>query len=459
MTIDVAVIGGGISGLATASELKSKGLSVRVLERQVRAGGNAVSERIDGFLMDHGPTTVNAALPIGHEYSARLGLDDQKCDLTDAVKTRYLVGKGAMHGISTHPMGFLKSNYLSIPARLRVMMEPLIRPGSADLEETVHEFVSRRFGKQFSERVFDPMAGGMFAGRAKELSVGAVFPRFLDLEQNFGSIVRGIVKSRGGPMPGSRLFSWAEGIGALPTAMASTLGSDVRTGIAVRNVVRDRNGFDINLGAEGCLQARAVVVATQPHVASQLLEKTNLETAEAVAAISAPPLSVVFLGYRRDQVSHPLDGVGYLTAEKERRTLNGAQFPSTMFAGRAPEGFVSILGYIGGARNPALAKLPERDLIDLTQKEFEDLLGVRGAPVVARVRQWPLGLPQYRIGHQKITRTLESAGERTPGLFLTGNYLHGVSVGNCLEQARQTSEGVAEFLGNATLTRLMSEAV
>lgn len=454
MSVDVAIIGGGISGLATASELKAKGFSVLVLERQVRTGGNATSERINGFLMDHGPTTVNAALPVGHEFSTRFGLDDQKCDLTDAVQTRYLVGGGAMHGISTHPLGFLKSSYLSIPARLRVMMEPLIRPGSADLEETVHDFICRRFGREFSERVFDPMAGGMFAGRAKELSVGAVFPRFVDLEQNFGSIVRGIVKSKGASMPGSRLFSWREGIGSLPMAMASELGSDIRTGVAVRSVDRTKSGFDINLGSDGHLRARAVVIATQPHVASQLLEKTNAETAEAAASIAAPALSVVFLGYRREQVEHPLDGVGYLTAEKERRALNGAQFSSTMFPGRAPEGMVSVLGYIGGARNPALAKVPERDLIDLTQKEFEDLLGVRGAPVVSRVRQWPLGLPQYRLGHQKITQTLESAGERTPGLFLTGNYLHGVSMGNCLEQARRTGEGVAGFLGTGAAQEL-----
>lgn len=270
---------------------------------------------------------------------------------------------------------------------------------------------------------------------------------------------RGIVKSRGGPMPGSRLFSWKNGIGALPSALASQLGTDVRTGVAVRRVVKDRHGFDIDLGADGHLQARVVVVATQPHVASQLLEQVDVETAEAAVSISAPPLSVVFLGYRREQVAHPLDGVGYLTAESERRTLNGAQFPSTMFAGRAPEGFVSVLGYIGGARNPALAGLPERDLIDLTQKEFEDLLGVRGAPVVSRVRQWSLGLPQYRMGHQKITQTLESAGDRTPGLFLTGNYLHGVSMGNCLEQARRTGEGVARFLGGEVATASLSEAV
>lgn len=364
------------------------------------------------------------------------------------MKSRYLVGGGAMHGISTSPFGFLTSNYLSVPARMRVMMEPLIRKGPPGLDETVYEFVSRRFGRQFATRVFDPMAGGMFAGRAKELSVGAVFARFVELEQAHGSIVRGIIKSRGSSMPGSRLFSWKEGIGSLPRALASYLAKDIRTGMAVRKIVRQSDGFDIDLGSDGHLKARSVVVATQPHVTSQLLEKTDAPTAEASGSIQAPPLAVVFLGYRRDRVDHPLDGVGYLTAEDEGRALNGAQFSSTMFPGRAPEGCVSVSGYIGGARNPELAGRTAEELIEMTKTEFKDLLGARGEPVVARVRQWQLGLPQYRIGHVKLVETLNTSSERCPGLFLAGNYLEGVSVGNCLGRASQTAERVEAFLSN-----------
>lgn len=145
-------------------------------------------------------------------------------------------------------------------------------------------------------------------------------------------------------------------------------------------------------------------------------------------------------------MDHPLDGVGYLTAESEGRVLNGAQFSSTMFPGRAPEGCVSVSAYIGGARNPDLAGESEDCLIDLARSEFEDLLGCKGEPVVASVRRWSLGLPQYRLGHIAITQKLETAAERVPGLFLTGNYLHGVSVGNCLQQASQTSDDVGAFL-------------
>lgn len=461
MMIDLVVIGGGISGLATAYELTRHGHRVLVLERQVRAGGNAISERIGGFLMEHGPSTVTAAASTAATLSRSAGLDGERCELRPEVRYRYLVGGGRLHRIATHPFGFFTSGYLSPLARLRLASEVLVPRLASSGEETVAEFWSRRFGREFTDRVIDPMVGGLFAAQAQEVSMRAVFPSLVEMERRYGSIIRGLASSRraGGRMPGRRLYSWRNGIGSLPQALAGKLGPAVKTGVAVRHIRRSPEGFRIEAGAAGAIEARAVVVATQPHVAAALLESVEPVAAEAAASIDAPPLAVVFLGYRRQHVAHPLDGLGYLAPSSEARDLTGALFCSTMFAGRAPEGHVALAGYIGGARAPDLARRAPADLIGMARRDFGELVGARGEPTIARVRQWPRGLPQYRRGHGELVAGLRTIGERCPGLFLTGNYFNGVSVGNCLAQASETSILAHRFLvGEACVGSQVTEA-
>ena len=460
--IDVAVIGGGVSGLATACALKREGRRVVVLERQVRTGGNAISERIGGFLMEHGPSSINGASEESRSWSRALGLEDQCVTLGPGVRRRYLVGGGALFGISTHPLGFVTSGYLTLGARLRMLTELAVPRGRPEDEETVAAFCRRRFGAEFAERVIDPLVGGLFAGTADSVSVSAVFPRLVEMEQKYGSITRGMLsrKLKGGVMPGRRLISWRQGVGALPRALAARLGPAIMTGIAVRRISPLVRGFRIDAGPAGAFDAEAVVVATQPHVAAGLIENMDADAAAAAGSIEAPPLAVVFLGYRREQVDHPLDGLGYLTAQGEGRALTGALFCSTMFEGRAPEDHVALAAYLGGDRAPELALREPRELVALARAEFRDLLGVRGDPVIQRVRQWPRGLPQYRVGHRRIVAEISGAERRHPGLFVTGNYISGPSIASCLGEAKETARRADGYLRqrDRATTRLDREA-
>lgn len=451
MTHDVAIIGGGVSGLACAFDLKRQGHRVVVLERQANPGGSAHSERIGGFLMEHGPTTVNAGSAVANDFSNELELNGVRCDLGSGVRRRYLMGDGALRGISVHPLGFLLSGYLSVRGKLRLMREFSVPGAVGGKEETVAEFCSRRFGPEFVERVIDPLVAGIYAGRADELSVSAVFPKLVELERKYGAITPGLMRrrKRGVRMPSSRLFSWREGIGSLPSALAMSLGDVVSPGVTVRGLQAVPGGFKVDAGSSGAFIAKSVVIATQPHVAARMLEGVDAGAASAAGDIDAPPLAVAFFGFKRRQVDHPLDGLGFLAPSKEGCALSGAQFCSTMFPGRAPDGHVSIAAYIGGARAPDLARLPKEELVDLALSEFRNLIGVRGEPVVAQVRHWPLGLPQYRIGHQERTARLEEAGRRHPGLFVTGNYFNGPSVAVCLTLARETAGDVHGFLVGA----------
>jgi len=447
--IDVAIIGGGVSGLATAYVLRSQGYEVVVLERQTRTGGNAVSERIDGFLMEHGPSTINAAVAEVNALSRSLALDSSVVHLSDEVKHRYLVKQGRLSGVPAHPLGFLSSSYLSARARLRVLSEAVIARGDSAVDETVEQYFSRRFGREFAERVIDPLVGGLYAGRADELSLQSVFPKLVEMEQRHGSISMAVLSNRlrGGTMPGKRLYSWAGGIATLPAALAASLSGNIRTGVAVRGLSRDKTGYAIETAGHGRLLARNVVIATQPHIAATFLAHVAPRGAAAIREIDAPPLAVVFLGYRRRDIDHPLDGLGYLSPRSENSALTGAQFSSSMFAGRAPAGHVALTGYLGGARTPEIGRLNEGELTDLARQEFSALLGIRGDPVVSGVRCWPRGIPQYCVGHRGLVDKALDIGRESPGLFVTGNYLSGPSVGACVANAHKVALDVAARLG------------
>jgi oxygen-dependent protoporphyrinogen oxidase len=446
MTADVIVIGGGISGLATANGLLQRGLEPLVLERQATPGGNAISERFDGFLMEHGPTTFNASVPGASEQIEALGLLENARDLGPDVKRRYLRDQGQLTGISAHPAGFLLSNYLSPKARVSLLMEVLRPRKRGDEEESIHQFTSRRFGQEFADKVIEPMAAGLFMGDSKRLSINGAFARLADMERRHGSIIRAILKARKGSEPGRHLYSWRAGIGTIPRVLVQRLGKRVKTGVAVLGLRKTFGGFEVKTNT-GTLQARAIVLAVQPHVAAELLEPLDVEGANAAAGITAPPVNVVFLGYRREQVNHPLDGLGFLATKDPGRILSGAQFLSTMYEGRAPEGYVAISAYAGGARNPELAGWDEARLVAETHHELSDLLGIKGPPVVQRTRRWTLGLPQYELGHPGRVVHLRGTSQRVPGLYVTGNFLSGVSVANCLSNAAETAAQVGEVLG------------
>ena len=459
MSHDVVVIGAGISGLSCAHDLMIQGYDVRILERQATTGGNARSVRFDGFLMEQGPSTLNVAYPSAIDHIRKLDLENSAHELGPDVRKRYLRDKRGLHSISVHPMGFFLSGYLSLGDRLAMASEFLQPRKSDTVEETIYQFASRRFGAGFASKVIEPLAAGLFMGDSKSLSVAGTFPKLMELEQRHGSIIRGILAAKRGNQPGRRLLSWEDGIGTLSQNLTLRLGASIYTGTAVLKLTRISSGFEISTANAGTIRARAVVLAVQPHVAAALLEDLDPESATAASAIPAPPIAVTYLGYHRNQVAHKLDGLGFLSTRNEGQIISGAQFCSTMFDKRAPANHVSISCYIGGSRNPELTNLPDIELSGLVNRELSNLLGINGSPVVSRTHHWPRGLPQYTLGHENRRKIIETAHQRVPGLFLTGNFLKGVSIVNCLDSSKDTARLVHASLAKKSEFDTSNESI
>jgi len=453
MAADVVVLGAGLSGLSAAHALKAAGQRVLVLDRRTYAGGRINSERIGGFLMEHGPTSLAGPAPAAEEMIARIGLMSARTEKGENVRQRCLVRDGRVRDLPLNPLGFFLDGFFSASARLRFLAEPLISRQAGD--ETIAVFVRRRFGREFLDYLFDPLVGGLYSGDPERLSVAALLPHLKRLEREYGSVVLGAARrrlsgtSRG--MPGSRvLFSFREGMGSLPRALAATLGDSLLHGVRVERVQPAAGGGFVVCadcaGESRTFQARAVIVALPAYGAAAVLDGMDASTARTLATIPHPPLAVVFLGYRAEDVAHPLAGLGYLAPRLEHRPALGMIFSSTLFPGRAPQGHVALTAFVGGARQPELARLPPAEMEALVADEARALLGARGTPVVARTRYWMRGLPQYEMGHAAKIESVRRLENANPGLFVTGNYLAGMSTAVCIEQALLTARHADAYL-------------
>ena len=443
---DVLVLGAGLSGLSAAYALQAAGRSVLVLDRRTYAGGRIQSERIDGFLMEHGPASLAGPAPAAENLIARLDLGNARVDKGNDVHHRYLVRDGRVRSLPMNPLGLFLDDFFSFSARLRFLAEPLI--ARRDEDETISGFVRRRLGREFLDYLFDPLVGGLYSGDPEQLSVEALLPHLKRLERKYGSIVVGagirLLTGKTREMPGHRaLFSFRDGMAMLPRALARGLGAAILHGVRVRNIrpgVGDSFVVDAEwAGERSAFRANAVVVALPAYGAAGVLDDIDAGAAAALAAIPHPPLAVVFLGYRAEDVAHPLTGLGYLAPRAEGRPVLGTIFSSTLFPGRAPPGYVALTAFVGGARQPELARLPPDELNALVAHEAGELLGARGAPVVARTRYWMRGLPQYEMGHTAKVETVRRVERTNPGLFVTGNFLAGMSTAVCVEQAMLTA--------------------
>lgn len=448
--LDIAVVGGGISGLSAAWTLVRAGLRVRLFEKRHAVGGRIVSERTGGFLMEHGPNALIAPAPGAEQLISGLTLCDSRIERGDRVRHRYLVRDGQARALPLDPLRFFASGFFSLGARLRLLAEPFIAPDPGD--ETIARFAARRFGSEFHDYVVDPLVGGLYAGDPTTLSVAAVFPQLKRLERDSGSIVGGLLRARLHRRGGSafdprrrKLYSFRDGMATLPRALAEDLGTAIVANAPVHAIRPTAAGFRLQVDG-GVWSAHSVIVALPAYAAAKLIAPLDAAAAEAARGIEHPPLAVAFLGYRSRDITHPLDGLGVLMPRVERRGVLGMLFSSTLFEGRAPDGHVALTAYVGGARQPELANLAPREMAAMVHDEARNLLGARAAPLLSRVRYWRYGLPQPGLDHAQRIARLRALEASLPGLFVTGNYLNGVSTAACVDEAFAVAQRVSERL-------------
>jgi protoporphyrinogen/coproporphyrinogen III oxidase len=452
---NVVVIGGGISGLACAYRLRNLGIPVRLFEAAPRAGGLMESAQRDGFLFESGPQSFQGT-PLLIELIGQLRLNSELCR-GDSRAPRYVLRNGRMQKIAMSPQALLAGSFLSPKSRWKIASEPFRRTKPPSEDESIANFVRRKFGHEILEYLVSPFVSGVYAGDPEQLSLRAAFPSLEEWERKYGSVIRGAMKSRkqseetgGGPPP---LCSFRHGIGTLPGTLASSLGDAVATGAPVASIARSaaHSGYDVFLEsgaaqARGPVSASAVVLAAPAYVAAHIVRPFAEPLADKLSGVAYASVVVFAAGYYAKQAVLAPDGFGVLIPRSEKHRTLGMVWNSSLFPGRAPQGQFTITSFLGGATDNALLGESDEAISAIAQKDSSTILGITGQPVAAALWRHPKALPQYNLGHGAIVQSLRDAERTHRGLFFSGNYLEGPSIGKCVEHAFKTAEAVGDHL-------------
>jgi len=438
--IETLIVGGGIAGLACAAHLKAHGRSVRLVERNDHLGGVIRTLDEGGYRIETGPNSLflRPEDPI-LDYITSTGLDREIVHAGQFGKRRFILKGGKPLPLPMSVSEGILTSVLSVKGKLRVLKEAFVPPHEPNDshdpgEETVEEFVVRRFGPEFLDWIIDPFVKGVYASDPEILSMESAFPRLVAMEDRYGSILKGALAMQFGPKPSTSplartIFSFRRGMGSLPGAFASLLGADAGTNAEVIGLTLTPQGFRTALLFEEetyYLHSRHVVLAGSAIHSRELLQDICPEAVGPMTEIPYAPVAVVSMGFSKKNVGHPLDGFGILVPSREKRKILGILFSSSLFPARAPEGQVLLTAFAGGMSHPKLAFAFDEDLIEIVEREVEAILGTKGKPDFLRIQRWEGAIPQYTLGHksriEKITQALPE------GLFLAGSYLSGVSV-------------------------------
>ncbi len=445
--LDAIVVGMGIAGLSCLWRLRSAGLDAIGLETSGRAGGVIRTRRAQGFVTEAGPNTVQGS-PEVLSLAEELGLEGEILR-ADPKLARFVFRGGELLPVPTGVGDLLRTRLVSARAKLRLLGEVAVRRRRDPGEESVEAFVTRRFGREPFDAFVQPMVSGSVAGDGSRLSVDAVFPSLVEMEAAAGSVIRGLLR-RTGPerFP---IISFRDGFEVLTRRIAERLGPRIAYGSTVSGIrpVEAGGGFELEVRSGSRVdrrKARVVVVATEPEAAATVLDGVAPAAARALEELESPFLAVVSLAIPRAEARHSLRGFGFLSARDSGVPMLGCVWPSSIFPGRAPDGQALLTCFLGGATDASGASLDDASLVGALRRDLETVIEIRTPPRVLAIDRYPRAIPQYTLGHGSRVARIRQAVGAVPGLFLTGNYLAGISVGDVVKESALVAASIVERL-------------
>lgn len=449
----VVVVGGGMSGLSLAVTLQDDArrlgvpLDLTVIDAGARAGGHAQTIREAGFVVEAGPNGFLNREPHTVALVEALGLNARLVEARPESKRRFIVRDGRLCQVPDGPATLVTTPALSWRGKLRLLREPFVARRVDDEDESVHAFATRRIGAEAADMLVDAAVSGISAGDSRRLSVRGQFPMMEEMERDHGSLVRAMFSRRRPRRTGpTRLLSFDTGMAVLTDAMVAALGDRLLQGVAVRTIARHDSDWRITLSDGVTLDADHVVLAVSARAAAPTIESHDRDLAMALRGIEYAGLAVVALAYKTTEIPRALDGYGYLTTRPEQLATLGVVWESSLFPGRAPEGWALLRVMLGGARQPAIATMPEPAVVGLARKELQQVLGVTSAPTHSWAFAWPDALAQYTLGHLARRTAIGQRVGAHQGLTVCGTSYDGVSFNHAVKSGRLMARELGDQL-------------
>lgn len=464
----VVIIGGGITGLALAHALEkaAEPCQVRLFEASDHLGGNIVTVHHAAFTIDGGPDSWVAAKPHATRLAQEVGLGDELIGTKPDTRKVYIVWKEQLHpmpeglvlGVPTEMKPFIETDLLGWDAKLRAGLDlfvPRKQWAGEDDDESISAFVSRRLGADVSERIVAPLLGGIFAGDADSISVRAAVPQLVQAETEHGSLIRAMralkEKRRAQTTAGgesSTFVSLKRGVGDLVLNVAHRLrDAEVTTSRRAQSVARlpdgdPRGRWAVELQGE-TLYADDVALTVPTPAAASLIGDVDPVLASMLREVTYVSTATVFLAYKKYDVRHPLDAVGFLVPRAENRPILAGTFVSSKWDHRAPTGQVLLRIFFGGAGNEHILERDDDALVKIAREQVLDLLDIQRPPVFAKVFRFHGASPQPNVGHLARMRRILARVAEHPGLHAGGNGYVGTGIPDAIKQGEEIAARIA----------------
>lgn len=454
----VIIIGGGISGLATAYYLEREApdAELLILEGQDRLGGTLGSERVEGHVFERGANGFLTSAPDTRDLAIELGLEERLVAPTPEARKRYILKNDRLHPIPTSPGAFLTSPLLSLKGRLRVLAEPFQGADTGEEDDSVASFGRRRLGEEAMRTFLDPLVTGIYGGDVERLSMKSAFPQVAELEDEYGSLFKGLLKKRFGrrgdpdapkpERPKRQFLSFKTGMQELVEALHEKIRSPVEVGRKVARVAPGKSGYVVRDRDGKEEKADAVVLALPSYRTASILAVNDPETSRAFESIPYAPIAVACLGFPREAIRHELSGFGFLIPRDQGRRLLGAIWVSSIFPDHAPPNQANLRCMIGGARDPDILNHSDATLQQIVLDDLRPILGLEGEPAVSRIFRYSRGIPQYNLGHLDRIERIERHLWNHSGIFITGNAYYGIGLNDCVREAKRKAVSIREHL-------------
>ena len=437
----VAIIGGGISGLSAAWALQKKAIAFILFEASDRVGGAIRTLHEADCLIEAGPNSLSGPHSELDRLITELGLQSEYCAAHAEANNRFVVRNGQPIALPHSLLSFLRTPLFSPRAKWRLLAEPFIRSKAAP-GESLAAFAQRRLGKEPLAYALNPFVSGIYAGDPEALCVETAFPTLLQMEKEHGSLLRALLhrakqrRRSGEPRKPRTIYSFTQGMQTLPNRLAEKIGDAIQTHHPITSIQQEDGAWLIEN------QRYSDIILTLPAYAQTQLDAPF--DLSFLASIRYPAVTSLSLLYRRDQLTHPLNGFGMLVPACEERFILGVLFPSSIFPDRAPDECALLTVFVGGDRTPERAHLPEADLISRVEADLQDLLGLNGHAQHVRISRWEQAIPQYTQEIKACHSQLDDIESDFPGIHFAGNYRDGISIAQAIESGRKVAERIIE---------------
>jgi protoporphyrinogen/coproporphyrinogen III oxidase len=504
----VVIIGGGISGMATAYALQDEAqragldLTYTLIERDKRLGGKIATEQTGGFTIEGGPDCFIGQKPWAADLCRRLGIGDELIGTNDERRKTFVLNHrrltplpdGVLLIVPTRFMPFVTSTLISWPGKIRMGMDLFLPRRKDNADESVAAFVRRRLGQEALDKIAEPLMGGIHVSDPELQSLLGTFPRFRKLEMEHRSLVLGMLAGKrkqpaaGQPAmpnrpgasastssngknghngavatsatagvasqqkagPTSLFISLRNGLGKMVKTLHEALAGEILLGTAATTLTRTADGrYEVQTSDGRTLVANAIVLAAPAYVSGDLVRDLAPELAALLYGIRYVSTATISLGFRASEAG-PLNGFGYVVPRREGRQVSACTWTSTKFNYRAPDDGILLRCFVGGPGKEELVDLTDEQLLTMARREVAEIMGLRAEPVVTRIYRWRRANPQYDVGHLDRVAQMQALCAEQPGLYITGSAYEGVGVPDCVHQGQQTAARVVRALANQT---------